>query len=225
MMVFRKILKILLGLLIVPPLLYLILVIIGAAIPVNTDPETFSADVEIYLISNGMHTDIAVPLKNKYMDWTTVVKPQQTKSGWPTSKFVSFGWGDLEFYEKTPHWENLNLSTGIRALFLRSPAAVHTTFFDVVREGEETRSISIDSIQYHLLSTYIQNTLEYDDKGNTKLISGLHYNDHDVFYHAKGSLNLFNTCNTWVNIGLKQSGLKGCLWTPLVEGIFYHYPQ
>lgn len=225
MRAFRKFLKLLLGLLILPPLLYLILIIIGAAIPVNSDPETSSADVGIYLISNGMHTDIAVPLKNQYMDWTTIVSPQHTTSGWPTSNFVSFGWGDLEFYEKTPEWEDLTFKTAFKALFLESPAAVHTRFFDGVREGENTRSITIDSSQYRGLTDYIANTFQFDQQRKTQPVAGLHYSDDDVFYRAKGSLNLFYTCNTWVNDGLKQAGLKGCLWTPAVEGIFYHYRE
>ncbi|WP_432264675.1 DUF2459 domain-containing protein [Autumnicola psychrophila] len=55
-------------------------------------------------------------------------------------------------------------------------------------------------------------------------VPNLHYNSRDAFYYAKGSLNPFKTCNTWINSGLKNSKMKACLWTPFTQGIFYHYP-
>lgn len=220
-----RFLKILLVVIFIPVCIYFLVVVIGAVIPVNSDPEIRSKDVEIYLISNGLHIDIAVPFKNKYKDWSRVVNPQHSLSDLTTSKYVSFGWGDLQFYRTTPEWEDLTFETAFKSLLTNTPAAVHTTFLQSISEGEDTRRVIIDSIQYRKLSTYIVNTFDYDSLGYTKPVPKLHYNNHDVFYHAKGSLNLFKTCNTWVNTGLKEAGLKACLWTPFVEGVFLRYPH
>lgn len=191
----------------------------------NSDPKTRSEDIDIYLISNGMHIDIAVPFQTDFFNWSKVVKPQHSLSGIKSSNYVSFGWGDLQFYRTTPEWEDLTPETAFKSLFTKTPAAVHTTFLQRITEGEDIRRVTIDSIQYRKLSAYIVNTFEYDSLGNTRPVSGLHYNDNDVFYQATGSLNLFKTCNTWVNTGLKKSGLKACLWTPFVEGVFLRYPK
>lgn len=82
----------------------------------------------------------------------------------------------------------------------------------------------IDNLQYRLLSRYIQNAFIYDDKGNSQPVEDLHYSPQDAFYKAEGSLNLFYTCNIWVNGALKNSGLRACLWTPFEEGVFLSYP-
>ncbi|MFO7719906.1 MAG: TIGR02117 family protein [Gillisia sp.] len=219
-----RFLKFLLGILGISLLLYLVLVVIGAAIPMNSNPETINPDIKIYLISNGVHVDIAVPLKTKIIDWTETVTPQHTLLKPKNSSYVSFGWGDLLFYENTPEWKDLTFKIAFKALFLKTPSAIHTRFHDGIPKNERIKSVMIDSLQYRLLSEYIQNTFIYDDQGETQHVEDLHYSGKDAFYKARGSLNLFNTCNTWVNEALKHSGLKACLWTPIEEGIFLRYP-
>ena len=49
------------------------------------------------------------------------------------------------------------------------------------------------------------------------------YGNHDIFYEAKGSYNLFYTCNTWTNSALKAANQKASLWTVYDKGILYHY--
>lgn len=217
--------KFLLAVVIIPVFIYLILVIIGAAIPVNTDAEAGSESIDIYLISNGMHIDIAVPYQTKFFDWSQVIDPQHSLSRSTDITYVSFGWGDLQFYRTTPRWEDLTAETALKSLFTKTPAAVHTTFLSKISEGEDVRRVTVDSLQYRQLSTYIINSFKYGPEGKVLPVPDLHYNNNDVFYYATGSLSLFKTCNTWVNNGLKQSGLKACFWTPFVEGVFLRYPE
>lgn len=216
--------KYFLGILFVPLVLYFAIVLIGAAIPVNSNPETINPDIKIYLISNGVHVDIAVPVKTDIIDWTEVVHPRHTLLPATNSSYVSFGWGDLLFYQNTPEWKDLTFKTAFQALFLKTPSAIHARFHDGIPKNEKIKPLTIDSLQYRRLSEYISNTFIYDKGGKSQPVKGLHYGGQDAFYKAKGSLNLFNTCNTWVNKALKHSGLKACLWTPFEEGIFFRYP-
>ncbi|HSI71442.1 MAG TPA: TIGR02117 family protein [Gillisia sp.] len=225
MRVLKLFLKILAGIIFIPPLIYMVLVIIGGIIPVNTKPNTEGPDIKIYLISNGMHTDIVLPMQTYMFDWTSLVKPEHTLSKRKNFRYIGFGWGDLGFYANTPEWKDLTLETGFKALFLKTPSAVHATFLNTIVEDEDTKTLYINKEQYKKLVDYIKNTFEYDKPGGeTSPVAGLHYSYNDAFYRARGSLHLFNTCNTWVNTGLKEAGLKACLWTPFVEGIFYQYP-
>lgn len=218
-------LKILAGIIFIPPLIYMLLVLIGGIIPVNPNPDIPSPDMKIYLISNGMHTDYVFPMRTTVMDWRQIVKPEHTLSKEEDYNYISFGWGDLGFYANTPQWEDLTLDTGFKALFLKTPSAVHATFLKNVVEDEDTRTLYINYEQYKLLTDYIKNAFQYEEEsGDSQPVAGLHYSNNDVFYRGRGSLHLFNTCNTWVNNGLKEAGLRACLWTPFVEGIFYHYP-
>lgn len=221
----RSFLKIFLGAVFLPPLIYLVLVIVGAAIPVNGDSDPTKPFTEIFLVSNGIHTDFVLPLKNELVNWTEVVKPVHTLSPPQDARYVSFGWGDLGFYKNTPQWQDLELQTAFNALFLQTPSAMHVRFLSGTPKGEDIRTVALNRPEYEKLSLYIKNSFSFDPQGDVQLIKNLHYTRDDAFYKAKGSLHLFKTCNTWVNTGLKEAELEACLWTPFVEGIFLRYPS
>lgn len=217
--------KYLLLVLLIPGLLYLLAVILGGLIPVNSGVTNRDGEIEIFLHVAGVHTDIVVPTQNELQNWEEVVSPSHSLSAPSNPKYISFGWGDLEFYRDTPEWKDLTLKTGFRALFLNTPSAVHLEFLNFLPRSGETLPLKINKKQYRRLSAFLLQSFRFDESGNVKPIDGLHYNQNDAFYHARGSLNLFYTCNTWVNEGLKTSGLRACLWTPFPEGILYTYRQ
>jgi len=51
------------------------------------------------------------------------------------------------------------------------------------------------------------------------------YKNNEDFYEAKGSYSPIKTCNTWVNNGLKQSGIKASYWTLLDYGLLHKYKK
>lgn len=221
----KALLKILVLLIFLPPIIYLLLAVAGMLIPVNSDFQETKDGIEIYLQTSDVHTDFVVPYKTNLKDWEENISPQHSLSGVPGVSYISFGWGDLEFYRNTPLWEDLTLKTGFKALFLKSPAALHLEFLEEPPAGEKTISLKVSREQYLKLTEYLLKSFELDAEGKVQPIPGLHYNNRDAFYRAKGYLSLFKTCNTWTNSGLKTSGLKACLWTPFPEGILYSYRQ
>ena len=81
----------------------------------------------------------------------------------------------------------------------------------------------ISSKQYILLCNYVKNVLKKDRQGNSICIQNRGYWESDSFYETNGSYGLFNTCNTWINSGLKKAHLPACLWTSMNSGIFHKY--
>ena len=49
--------------------------------------------IAIYIKTNGVHTDIVVPIKNEFYDWSQKIKFENTTSKDTTSNFVALGWG------------------------------------------------------------------------------------------------------------------------------------
>lgn len=182
------------------------------------------ADIAIYLKTNGVHTDIAVPLKTARKDWSKTVLFQNTKSGDSSVNYVAFGWGDKGFYLETPTWADLKVSTAFKAAFWLSSSAMHTTFYKQLSEDKNCVQIKIDSAQYSRLIHFIDGSFLANPDGSFTCV-GAHarYGNFDAFYDAKGSYSLFNTCNTWTNDALKACGQKACWWTPFDSGIFYQY--
>jgi hypothetical protein len=54
-------------------------------------------------------------------------------------------------------------------------------------------------------------------------LPGHTYAGHDAFYEGQWAYSFWHTCNTWANNGLKVSGQRAALWTPLSGGIFRHH--
>lgn len=218
--------KTLVGFLILLSLL-IIYVVVGVTvpyIPVNSDFEEPKEGVDIYLLTNGVHTDIVVPLQNPYKDWSKQLKPESTRSKDTEVKYAAFGWGDKGFYIDTPTWAELKFTTAFKAMFYMSTSAMHVTFYRNMEVSDRCRKVRIGTDNYKKLIKYIELSFDKNKAGDYIQINHS-YGENDLFFEAVGSYSLFNTCNTWANEGLKCGNLKACLWTPLDKGIFYHYKQ
>ena len=61
--------------------LYFVAAFVLSSVPVNADIKPCEKDaVEIYILTNGVHTDLVLPYRNQYMDWRKWVNPSHTKS-------------------------------------------------------------------------------------------------------------------------------------------------
>ncbi|MGZ5245061.1 MAG: TIGR02117 family protein, partial [Bacteroidia bacterium] len=200
-------------------ILYIILAISISRISVNEDKITEAKDVEIYIHTNGVHTDIIVPVRNFQIDWSKEIKFTEVKAPDSGFQYLSFGWGDKGFYLNTPTWADLTFRTAFNACFGLSTSAMHTEFYKRVNENENCRKLYISQTEYADLIKYIRASFQCDNDGKFIHLKNVSYNARDAFYEAKGKYNLFYTCNTWANNALKSSHQKACLWTPFDSGI------
>ncbi len=183
-----------------------------------------SNDVAIYILTNGDHTDIVVPVKNQVTDWSREMSYQNTIGRDTTAKYLAIGWGDKGFYLNTPTWAQLKFSTAFKAAFALSTSAIHATYYQTVQESDDCKKIMISNDQYKRLITFVDNSFKRDTAGNViNIKTNANYTNSDAFYEAKRKYNLFYTCNTWANNALKACGQTACMWTPFDRGIFYHY--
>ena len=192
---------------------------------ITVDKETDTKpEVEIFILTNGVHTDIVMPTKNDQVDWSKQVPFKNTKSADSTYKYIAMGWGDKGFYLETPNWSDLKASVALKAATGLSTTAIHTTYHKQMRLGDDCKSIMISKAQYSRLINYINNSFQKETSGNFLPIkTDANYGKTDAFYEANGSYSLFQTCNTWANSGLKASGQKCCFWTATDSGIFSKY--
>ncbi len=172
--------------------------------------------VEIFVLSNGVHTDVVMPYKSGIKNWQKTFPSRLTKGKQRDKDFnwVAVGWGDKGFYLETPTWGDLTFGTAFRAAFGLSEAAVHATLYEEMQESEIAKSIHISRIQYKLLVKYIENSIVKGANGIHKHIeTDAVYGDTDAFYESKGVYSMFHTCNTWANGALKSCRQRACWWT------------
>ncbi len=212
------------GSLVAVVLLYVVFALALPLIPIDADEVSESKTVEVFLLTNGIHTDIVVPVASPFMDWRKEIPASDTKAGSGSFKYLSIGWGDKGFYLDTPTWAELKVSTALQAAFWLSESAMHCTFYNEMKVGKDCKRIMLTETQYGELVEFIRSKFDRDSSGKPILIeTDAVYGNNDAFYDAKGRYSFLDTCNTWTNRGLKTAGQKAALWTATDFGIFYHY--
>ncbi|WP_132530842.1 TIGR02117 family protein [Pedobacter psychrotolerans] len=202
---------------------YFLLAFCFSRITINAHPKN-KAEVAIYILSNGIHTDIVMPAANKDFIWTDKIPYSNTLEADGTYHYLAVGWGDRKFYLETPAFSDLKLTTALKAITGLSTSAIHATYYQYLREDENCKKVMISHDQYQQLIQYITNSFQVDSSGHfIKVNTNIHYDKGDAFYEAKGSYSIFKTCNTWTNAALKSCGQRSCLWTIFDTGILEKY--
>ena len=202
---------------------YLLIVTLLSFVSVNEDLIEKQQVIPIYILTNGVHTDIVLPIKNEYHDWTSQLKFEHTKSKDTTYQYVALGWGDKGFYLETPTWADLKASTAVKAATGLSSSAMHVTFYKNLKENKSCKKIQISIENYKKMIAFINESFQTKSGEFLKIETDAVYGKHDVFYEANGSYSLFYTCNSWANQALKVANQKAALWTISDSGIFRHY--
>ncbi len=212
--------KILLGIVLFVATYFLFALFLGL-LPVNARFLPAEGGVTIYVLSNGVHTDIVVPTISEEIDWRQTIDPAAFRADVRQAPYLGIGWGDKGFYLETPTWAELKPSIAFRAAFLPSPTAMHVTYhLQTPQVDDKCHPIRISRAQYRQLIDYIQRSFERQD-GIPMLIAGSGYGPTDNFFEAIGAYNLVKTCNMWVVCGLKEIGVRTAVWSPFDKAIFY----
>ncbi|NBC58792.1 MAG: DUF2459 domain-containing protein [Bacteroidetes bacterium] len=197
------------------PFLYIFISLILSWISVDRIDPSPKVHQPIYLTTNGVHLNIVLHKKHLNSALRSGLKLDQG------DQYLSFGWGDENFYLNTPQWSDLTLGNAFNALFLKSKTLMHVTRYQ--NKQNDWVRVEVSQAELQKLNDYILNTFTTDINNHLIRLKHQGYTSRDDFYKAKGSYSLFKTCNTWVNTGFKKSGLKSCLWTPFDFGLLDKY--
>lgn len=205
--------------------LFLLSALALSSIPVNTSLAQAPQEeevVEIFVTSNGVHTDIVVPVATPYTDWRRKLPLHHFANADSSYTHVAFGWGDREFYMKTPSWRDLTLDVALRASLWPTPSAMHATYIPSrLTPTKHQLPVLLSPEQYRQLVGYIDASFQKEN-GNYRHITGSGYTGQDTFYEAHGKFYILKNCNNWVNQGLKAAGVEAALWAPLPFAVMRH---
>ncbi|HYD66534.1 TIGR02117 family protein [Azospirillum sp.] len=170
--------------------------------------------VEVFVCSNGVHTDLVLPAVTDAMDWTAVLPRSDFPLAPADSTHLSFGWGDRAFYLETRRWSDLNPRTAWRALFGGGPTVVHVYHLRRPVAGEDCGRLVLGEGAYGRLVAYVRAAFRSD-----RPILGASYSGDDRFYEAYGTYGPVLTCNEWTARALRAAGVPMGIWTPLASGV------
>ncbi|MGY6647559.1 TIGR02117 family protein [Wenyingzhuangia sp. IMCC45574] len=220
----KKIKKIILAILVFV-LMYALALLILPKITIQEKKVNHKKEIEIYLKSNGVHTDVVLPIVNPIFNWNTKLNQNHTLKPSNKMQYIGIGWGDKGFYLNTPTWDDLTFKTAFKAAFGLSSTALHTTYYQKINESDLCYKILLTQQQYKQLCTYIVNSAVLNNNHFTPINTNAQYGNHDAFYEAKGTYSIFKSCNTWTNRALKTAEQKACLWTILDTDILNKYKK
>lgn len=197
---------------------YFLVALVFSSIPASTQEIPNNNQLKtVYLTTNGVHLDFVLPVNLLGSELLFGLELNNQ------TNYVAFGWGDENFYLNTPTWSDLTVENAVRALFLESSTLMHVTYYSNLRSNWSR--VDLSESQLNQLNTYIAQTFQLNSFGQKQRILNSGYTKYDSFYKANGSYSCFKTCNTWVNFGLKQSGLPACVWTPFDFAVLKYYKE
>jgi len=193
---------------------YFVCALFFSLLPTHPPKQNCIPKHEVFIASNGIHLDIILPVEN-------LNPPLSDQLGiLPGTMYMAFGWGDKEFYIKTPEWTDLTFKVAFKALFMKSETAMHVTFYP--RSFQSWKKIGLCTEQLKKLNRYVFNSFKKDNHGNLLKMDFEGYTMYDDFYDASRSFSIFRTCNVWVNVALKEIEVKTSVWSPFDFGVLFH---
>lgn len=203
-------------------LLYLLFAWLLPYVQVNSSFKNATEGIEIYVQSNGVHTDIIMPIQTEQIKWNELLPYSDFVNVNSNYNYVAVGWGDKGFFLDTPTWDDLTFSTAFKAAFGLGTTAMHITYkYKTPKLTESCKKVIITKGQYQKLIEAILESFELKD-GKPIWINHNGYTQQDCFYEAHGTYSMFKTCNVWTGNTLKAAEIKMGWWTPLESGIVGH---
>ncbi|MBE9229089.1 DUF2459 domain-containing protein [Phormidium sp. LEGE 05292] len=202
----------------------LTLLAIGYFTPViNCNIKQEKCDFSVCVINDGMHTNIVLPVSNNLVDWREFINiSTMGKDTTANYKYLTFGWGDRDFYIQTPTFAELNLVTAFKALFLPTPSTILVQGFSHIPQNRETKCVKVTKTNYLQLTQFIQNTFELNLQNQPIRIADGHLSS-SGFYAAKGSYSIVRTCNNWTAEALRKANVDTPLWAGLSSAVMLHF--
>lgn len=201
------------------PLLFALAAWLGSSIPRNGDWMEPDTGIEIFVGSNGIHTEIAMPVATDIIDWRGIFPPGDIAAPDRPYTHVSVSWGERTFFLETPTWADLDPIVGARAL-TGGEGLMHVAWYVRPAPAEDFRPMRITREEYRALAGDIAAQLAQEE--TRTVYPG--YAAHDVFYSARGTYHLGNTCNQWSSDRLAAAGIRTGWWTPLTGGVMKWVP-
>jgi uncharacterized protein (TIGR02117 family) len=161
--------------------LYIGLAFGAAFIPVNRDFVPPATGIDIFIATNGVHTDIVLPARAAGMDWREIFSLGDLGDPAIAPAYIGFGWGDRAFYLETRRWQDLRPDTALKALFGLGPSVLHVVWQGRPIEAGNIRRVRIAPVQLAHLIRYIRAALITDAAGRPIAIPGAAYHAHDAF--------------------------------------------
>jgi uncharacterized protein (TIGR02117 family) len=187
---------------------------VGSSIPRNSDWREPAEGIEILLGTNGVHTELVMPLTTAEKDWRPVFPAKDIALPDRDYTHVAVSWGEKEVFLNTPTWSDLSPLTVLRIIGVGGKGLLHVSHYVRPAPSDDFRPLRLTPAQYRRLVAAIERSLPHGQR-----VQHAGYGPHDVFYDAPGEYTARNTCNQWTSDTLAAAGVRIGWWTPFAGGV------
>jgi len=193
---------------------------------IGTSPEMVTErdkKVTVYITSNGIHTDIVMPIYTKQLNWAHELELPDSLLHDSIRTHLAVGWGDKGFFLETKSWADVKISVVFKAAFHLGNSAMHVVHVPKPDKNQlQTIELKMTPSQYFRLTEFVKASFSKDGN-HYRMITEHPYGMYNYFYEADRSYGLTYTCNSWTNSALKVCGQRACVWTAFKGGIYLQY--
>ena len=193
---------------------------IGSSIPRNGDWREPERGIEIMVGSNGVHTELVLPLVTPEKDWRGDFPAADLPVPGRGFTHVAVSWGEREVFLNTPTWWDLSPMTVLRIAGVGGEGLLHVAHYVRPARSDDFRSLTLRREEYRRLVAAIERSLP---RGERVRYDG--YGPQDVFYEAPGKYTVTRTCNQWTSDMLARAGVRTGWWTPFAGGVMKWVPN
>jgi len=188
--------------------------LVGGMIPANPNWHPPERGVTIYVETNGVHTDLIVPVVAAGVDWRDIARPGDIADPrYAAYDHLAIGWGEARFYLETPTWADVRPLPVLRAALGSDRTLVHVEHLPAPEPGPDVRPIVLREAEYRRLARFIRASFAAAAPGaRPAIFPG--YGAYDAFYSASGRYDAVMTCNEWTGAALRAAGVRVGAWTP-----------
>jgi uncharacterized protein (TIGR02117 family) len=185
-------------------------------------PTTNTPHVTIYVVSNGYHTSLILPISAVGIDWRERVPIGDARADITTATHVMFGWGDRDVYMNTPRLSDLRPMPALRALFGLGEGVMHVVYLGSPPRDGDIRTVIIDPQQYRYLAAFVWDSFRRDDRDAPMIHPGRGLGYGDAFFASTYRYNFYLTCNEWTGMALRIAKIPTGAWTPFEHQVMMH---
>lgn len=151
--------------------------------------------IKIYIYKDFIHSDFIIE--------SDLIKDIFTTN----KKYTKIGWGNRRMFLEIKTWNELSIKDFLFAFFGLNQTVLRIQHLENL---PVCKSIEIDQNQLDILKDHIKKSYYgkiIDKKEN--------YYENGDYYESKYKYNCINTCNNWINTGLRKAKISNRIWCPL----------
>ena len=204
-------------------LLIVSLFLISAFIPRKwSNYSNLACDYQICIANTGIHSNILVPTENDAYNWRNYLSIDKIGIDAVNDyKYLSFGWGDQDFYMTISSISDFDFYPIFKAVFLPTSSVMYVRGYQSLPQNIEVKCIYTDKANYLQLTKFIEASFKLD-RNHRKIRIGNGNTSTAGFYAAKGNYSILKTCNAWTGDALRKADINTPLWDSLSFAIMFH---